>query len=63
MEVNVTNQGTLEILLDKWDLVLNLIALGFTIAVVVAVVAAGFKLGARFWPWVLGASLLVWILL
>ena len=61
MEVKVTDQGTLELMMDKWDIMVNLLGLGFTIAIVIMVVVAGAKLGMRFWPWVLGIALLAWI--
>ena len=63
MEVNVTEQGTFELLWDKWDIFTSLLALGFGIAMVVVVVVAGARLGWRFWPWVLGAGAIAWWLL
>ena len=53
MEVKITEQGTFELLMDKWDLILNMLELGFILALVVMVVFAGAKLGMKFWPWVL----------
>jgi hypothetical protein len=53
MEVKVTDQGTFELMIDKWDIMLNMLAIGFTLALIVMVVVAGAKLGMRFWPWVL----------
>ena len=63
MEVNLTEQGTFELLWDKWDIFTSLLALGFSVALVVVVVVAGARLGWRFWPWVLGAGAIAWWLL
>lgn len=61
MEVKLTEEGTFELMMDKWDIIVNLLGLGFTIAIVIMVVVAGAKLGMRFWPWVLGIALLAWM--
>ena len=61
MEVKLTEEGTFELMMDKWDIIVNLLGLGFTIAIVIMVVVAGAKMGMRFWPWVLGIALLAWI--
>ena len=61
MEVKLTEQGTFELIMDKWDIIVNLLGLGFTIAIVIMVVVAGAKMGMRFWPWVLGIALLAWM--
>ena len=50
MEVGITEQGTFELLWDKWDMMISLVALGFGIALVVVVVTASVRLGWRFWP-------------
>ena len=63
MEVSLTEQGTFELLWDKWDIFTSLLALGFSVALVVVVVVAGARLGWRFWPWVLGAGAIAWWLL
>ena len=63
MEVGLTEQGTFELLWDKWDIFTSLLALGFSVALVVVVVVAGARLGWRFWPWVLGAGAIAWWLL
>lgn len=60
MEINLTEQGTFEILWDKMDILISLLALGFSIALVVVVVAAGVRLGWRLWPWVLAVGALAW---
>ena len=62
MEVSLTEQGTFELLWDKWDIFTSLLALGFGIALVVVVVAAGARLGWRYWPWILGIGFAAWLL-
>jgi len=62
VEVQISEQGTFEFLYDKWDIFLSLLALGFSIAVVIAVIAAGARLGWKAWPWILGAGLVAWLL-
>jgi hypothetical protein len=61
MEVGVTEQGTFELLWDKWDMMISLLALGFGIALVVVVVTASVRLGWRFWPWILLAGVIAWL--
>lgn len=61
MEVGITEQGTFELLWDKWDMMISLLALGFGIALVVVVVTASVRLGWRFWPWILLAGLIAWL--
>jgi hypothetical protein len=60
MEINLTEQGTFEILWDKMDIFISLLALGFSIALVVVVIVAGVRLGWRLWPWVLAVGALAW---
>jgi hypothetical protein len=62
MEVALTEQGTFELLWDKWDIFTSLLALGFSVALVVVVVVAGARLGWRFWPWILALGLIAWFL-
>ena len=62
MEINLTEQGTFELLWDKWDIFTSLLALGFGVALVVVVVVAGARLGWRYWPWILGIGFLAWLL-
>ena len=62
MEVGITEQGTFELLWDKWDLLVSLVALGFGIALVVVVVTASVRLGWRFWPWILLAGVIAWLM-
>ena len=62
MEVGITEKGTFELLWDKWDMMISLVALGFGIALVVVVVTASVRLGWRFWPWILLAGLIAWLM-
>jgi hypothetical protein len=62
MEVGITEQGTFELLWDKWDMMISLLALGFGIALVVVVVTASVRLGWRFWPWILLAGVIAWLI-
>jgi len=61
MEVQITNNGNLELLVDKWDMITSLLSMGFTIALVVVVIVAAIKLGWRYWPWVLVAGALAFM--
>ena len=61
MEVGITEQGTFELLWDKWDMMISLLALGFGIALVVVVITASVRLGWRFWPWILLAGVIAWL--
>ena len=61
MEVGITEQGTFELLWDKWDMMISLVALGFGIALVVVVVTASVRLGWRFWPWILVIGAIAWL--
>tara|TARA_R110001592_G_scaffold20761_9_gene83922 strand:- start:7693 stop:7884 length:192 start_codon:yes stop_codon:yes gene_type:complete len=61
MEVNITDNGNLELLVDKWDIITSMLSMGFTIALVVVVIVAAVKLGWRYWPWVLVAGALAFM--
>tara|TARA_B100001287_G_scaffold252208_1_gene233984 strand:- start:2365 stop:2556 length:192 start_codon:yes stop_codon:yes gene_type:complete len=63
MEITVNDKGNLELLYDKWDMLVSLLGMGFSIALVVVVIVAAVKLGWRFWPWVLGVGLLAWMVM
>ncbi len=63
MEITVNDKGNLELLYDKWDMLVSLLGMGFSIALVVVVIVAAIKLGWRFWPWVLGVGLLAWMVM
>ena len=61
MEIGVSEQGTFELLWDKWDMLISLLALGFGVALVVVVIVASVRLGWRFWPWILLIGLIAWL--
>ena len=61
MEIKVTEQGTFELLYDKLDIFIHLLAFGFTIALVVTVVIASVRLGWKLWPCILGLGLLAFL--
>tara|TARA_B100001057_G_scaffold466947_1_gene524573 strand:+ start:65 stop:256 length:192 start_codon:yes stop_codon:yes gene_type:complete len=61
MEVNITENGNLELLVDKWDVITSLLSMGFTIALVIVVIVAAIKLGWKYWPWVLVAGALAFM--
>ncbi len=50
-----------EVTFDKLSLIGDLLSMGFTIALVVAVIIAGVKLGWKAWPWILGISAIAWL--
>jgi 2-keto-3-deoxy-galactonokinase len=62
MEIKMTESGNLELLYDKMDIVLHLLAMGFTIAVVVAVIVAGIRLGWQMMPWILAFAVVAYLL-
>ena len=45
MEIKVTEQGTFELLYDKLDIFIHLLAFGFSIALVVGVIVASIRMG------------------
>lgn len=61
VEVQVTDQGTFEFLVDKMDVMLAALGMGFSIAMVVVVIVAAIKLGWKFWPWILVAGFLAFM--
>ena len=61
MELKVTDEGTFQFLFDKWDIFVHMLAVGFTIALVVVVIVASIRLGWKFWPWILGLGALAFI--
>jgi len=61
MEVNITDNGNLELLVDKWDIITSMLSMGFTIALVIVVIVAAIKLGWKYWPWVLVAGALAFM--
>ena len=50
-----------EVAFDKLSLIMDLLSMGFTIALVVAVIIAGVKLGWKAWPWILGIGAIAWL--
>jgi len=62
MEIKITDQGTFELLYDKLDVFLHLVAVGFSIALVVGVVVASIRMGWTLWPWILGLGLIAWLM-
>ncbi len=61
MEIKLTDAGTFELLYDKLDLIIYLLAFGFTAAIVIAVVVAGIRIGWVLMPWILGLGLLAFL--
>jgi hypothetical protein len=61
MEVQITDTGNLELIIDKWDMIISLLSMGFTIALVVVVIVAAIKLGWKYWPWVLVTGALAFL--
>ena len=49
-----------ELAFDKLSLIMDLLSMGFSIALVVAVIIAGVKLGWKAWPWILGIGAVAW---
>ena len=47
---------------DKMDIVMALLAMGFTIGLVVLVIVAAARIGWKLAPWMLGAGLIAWLL-
>ena len=62
MEIKVTDQGTFELLYDKLDVFMHLLAFGFSIALVVGVIVASIRMGWTLWPWILGFGLIAWLM-
>ena len=62
MEIKVTDQGTFELLYDKLDVFMYLLAFGFSIALVVGVIVASIRMGWTLWPWILGLGLIAWLM-
>lgn len=58
MEVAVNETGNLEFLFDKWDILLSMLSMGFSIALVIVVIVAAVRLGWKYWPWILIAGFL-----
>ena len=50
-----------EVAFDKLSLIMDLLSMGFSIALVVAVIIAGVKLGWKACPWILGIGAIAWL--
>jgi hypothetical protein len=59
MQVEIVNG---ELVADKFDIFLGLLALGFSIAMVVIVIVAAAKIGWKLAPWILGLGFLAWFM-
>lgn len=62
VEIQMTEQGTFEFIVDKLDVITGLLALGFTFALIIMVMTAGVKAGWKLWPWILALGLLTFLL-
>lgn len=49
-------------LMAFWEMLQGLMTLGIIIGIVFAVIFGSIKLGWKFAPWIVGASMLVWFL-
>ena len=47
---------------DKMDIVQSLLAMGFSIGLVVVVIVAAARIGWKLAPWMLGVGLIAWLL-
>lgn len=61
VEIQQTAEGTLDLVVDKGDMLLSLLAMGFSIAMVVIVIVAAARIGWAIAPWVLGIGLLAYL--
>jgi len=61
LEIQISQQGTLEVLWDKMDVILHIAAFGFSAAIFVMIISAAWRLGWRLWPWVLGLGFLAYL--
>ena len=50
-----------EIVVDKFDMLMGLLSVGFTVAMVVIVIVAAARIGWKIAPWVLGLGFLAWL--
>ena len=57
--ITITNG---ELIVDKFDMIMNLLSIGFTIGIVVFVIVAAAKIGWKLAPWVLGLGFIAWML-
>jgi hypothetical protein len=59
MDVTVVNG---EIMIDKFDMILGLLSMGFTIGVVLFVMVAAIRIGWKIAPWALAIGFIAWVL-
>jgi len=59
MEYTIVNG---EIIVDKFDMIMSMLAGGFALAMFVVVVVAAIRAGWHLWPWVLGIGALAYFL-
>lgn len=65
MELDTHSDGltyVIEHAIDKWDIVVALLAMGFGIAAVVVVIVASVRMGWRYAPIILLVAALAWFL-
>jgi len=60
MEVTIID-GHVELLMSKWDILVNLLGVGFSIAIVVVVIVSAIKLGWKLWPYVFVAAAIAFL--
>jgi|TARA_B100000953_G_scaffold215151_1_gene177829 hypothetical protein len=60
-ELTLNENGNLQFIFDKWDILVNLLGIGFSIALVVVVIVSAIKLGWNFWPYVFVAGALAFL--
>jgi len=51
-----------EIIVDKLDVILSMLAGGFALAMFVVVITAAIRFGWKLWPWVLGIAALAYFI-
>jgi|TARA_B110001454_G_scaffold158625_1_gene147949 hypothetical protein len=61
MEILITENGELQFLVDKWDILVNLLGIGFSIALVVVVIVSAIKIGWQLWPYVFVVAALAFL--
>lgn len=65
MELDTHSDGltyVIEHAIDKWDIIVALLAMGFGIAAVVVVIVASVRMGWRYAPIILLVAALAWFL-
>ena len=62
VELQQTAEGTLDIVVDKFDLIMNTIAVAFPVAIFLLVLFAAIRIGWDFGKWILVAAAIVYLL-